>query len=61
MPTLLKSLFDRKREPTPEESKAMDCARMALQGRVDRMLRQDALRHADVSRPTTDAYGRALQ
>ena len=60
MPTLLKSFFDRRSQPTQEEVQAMDCARMALQDRVDRLLRQDATR-IPAPRPTTDAYGHALQ
>ena len=60
MPTLLKNFFDRRNQPTPEEVQAMDCARMALQGRVDQMLRHDADRLASRQR-TTNAFGRALQ
>ena len=60
MPTLLKNFFDRRNQPTQEEVQAMDCARMALQSRVDQMLRHDAVRSAGRA-PTTTAFGRVLQ
>lgn len=60
MPTLLKNFFDRRNQPTPEEVQAMDCARMALQSRVDQMLRKGAAR-ATIGQLATDAFGRALQ
>lgn len=60
MPTLLKSFFDRRSQPTPQEAEAMDSARLALQTRLDQMLRHDAARTAATKQPSTDAYGRAI-
>ena len=61
MPTLLKSFFDRRNQPAPKDVEAMECARHALQNRIDQLLRHDAERTAAAQRPITDAYGRALQ
>ena len=60
MPTLLKSFFDRRKEPSQEEIHAMDCARMALQSRVDNLMRKESNRFS-FDQTTTDAFGRALQ
>ena len=61
MPTMLRSFFDRRSQPSPEDVKAMECASLALQTRIDQLLRQDAARSAAAERPITDAYGHFLQ
>ena len=62
MPTLLKNFFDRRNQPTAEEVQAMDCARMALNDRVERLLmKQDMTRGQSSYNVTTDRFGRALQ
>ena len=61
MPTLLKSFFDRRNQPAQEDLEAMNGARLAMQTRIDHMLRHDAERAAAARQPITDAYGRALQ
>jgi len=54
----LKAIFERKK-PDPEELQAIDSARVALQERVERLMRQNSTRQTQTQ--VTDSFGRSLQ
>ena len=61
MPALLKSFFDRKKQPGPQEVRDFAIARMALKTRVELLMRHEAAKHSRTMDPCTDSFGRALQ
>lgn len=61
MPAILKSFFDRNKQPDQQEVRDFAVARMALQTRVEQLMRQESSKHTHTMDPCTDRFGRALQ
>ena len=61
MPALLKSFFDRNKQPDPEEVRDFAITRMTLQTRVELMMRHEAAKPSHAMDACTDSFGRALQ